>query len=65
MSTKTTFKRVALVAVAALSLGVNSVAPSSAVVNADSLTLIHFYESNPRLSREGYGMGLQTLFATT
>ena len=32
MSTKTTFKRIALVAVAALGLGVLSVAPSSAVV---------------------------------
>jgi hypothetical protein len=39
MSTKTTFKRVALVAVAALGLGVMSVAPSQAVTNADSLTL--------------------------
>ena len=39
MSTKTTFKRVALVAVAALGLGVLSVAPSSAVINSDSLTL--------------------------
>ena len=32
MSTKTTFKRIALVAVAALGLGVLSVAPSSAAV---------------------------------
>jgi hypothetical protein len=39
MSTKTTFKRIALVTVAALGFGVMSVAPSSAVVNADSLTL--------------------------
>jgi len=39
MSTKTTFKRVALVAVAALGLGVMSVAPSQAVTQADSLTL--------------------------
>jgi len=39
MSTKTTFKRVALVAVAALGLGVLSIAPSSAVVNADSLVV--------------------------
>jgi hypothetical protein len=39
MSTKTTFKRVALVAVAALGLGVLSVAPSSAVVNSDSLVV--------------------------
>ena len=33
MSTKTTFKRIALVAVAALGLGVLSVAPSQAVVS--------------------------------
>jgi len=39
MSTKTTFKRIALVAVAALGLGVLSVAPSSAAVVAPSLTL--------------------------
>ena len=39
MSTKTTFKRVALVTVAALGLGVMSVAPSSAVPQADKLTL--------------------------
>jgi hypothetical protein len=39
MSTKTTFKRVALVTVAALGFGVMSVVPSSAAINADSLTL--------------------------
>jgi len=39
MSTKTTFKRVALVAVAALGLGVMSVTPSQAVHQADTLTL--------------------------
>ena len=39
MSTKTTFKRVALVAVAALGLGVLSVAPSQAVSQADKLTI--------------------------
>jgi len=39
MSTKTTFKRVALVAVAALGLGVLSVAPSSATPQGDTLTL--------------------------
>jgi hypothetical protein len=39
MSTKTTFKRLALVTVAALGLGVLSVAPSSAVPQADKLTL--------------------------
>jgi len=39
MSTKTTFKRIALVTVAALGFGVMSVVPSSAVINSDSLTL--------------------------
>jgi hypothetical protein len=39
MSSKTTFKRIALVAVAGLGLGVLSVAPSSATINADTLTL--------------------------
>jgi len=39
MSTKTTFKRIALVAVAALGLGVLSVAPSSAAILTQSLTL--------------------------
>jgi trimeric autotransporter adhesin len=38
MSTKTTFKRIALVAVAALGLGVLSVAPSSATTTAVSVT---------------------------
>jgi len=38
MSTKTTFKRIALVAVAALGLGVISVAPSSAVVSGLTVT---------------------------
>jgi hypothetical protein len=39
MSTKTTFKRIALVAVAALGLGVLSVAPSSATVGTQSITV--------------------------
>ena len=39
MSTKTTFKRIALVAVAALGLGVLSVAPSSAQVSNTTLTV--------------------------
>jgi hypothetical protein len=39
MSTKTTIKRIALVAVAALGFGVVSVAPSSAAVLNDSITL--------------------------
>jgi len=38
MSTKTTFKRIALVAVAALGLGVLSVAPSQATVSALTVT---------------------------
>jgi hypothetical protein len=40
MSTKTTFKRIALVAVAALSLGVLSVAPSSATPGTQSITAV-------------------------
>jgi trimeric autotransporter adhesin len=39
MSTKTTFKRIALVAVAALGLGVLSVAPSSATTRLDNVIL--------------------------
>ena len=39
MSTKTTFKRIAFVAVAALGLGVLSVAPSSAAVGSQSITV--------------------------
>jgi hypothetical protein len=39
MSTKTTFKRIALVAVAALGFGVMSVVPSTAATSADTLTL--------------------------
>jgi len=39
MSTKTTFKRIALVTVAALGFGVLSVVPSNATINADTLTL--------------------------
>jgi hypothetical protein len=39
MSTKTTFKRIALVAVAALGLGVLSVAPSSAAIDSQNHTL--------------------------
>ena len=39
MSTTTNFKRIALVAVAALGLGVLTSVPSSAAINADTLTL--------------------------
>ena len=43
MSTKTTFKRVALVTVAALGLGVMSVAPSNAAVQADTMVTMKIY----------------------
>jgi len=39
MSTKTTFKRIALVTVAAMGFGVMSVVPSTAATSADTLTL--------------------------
>jgi len=39
MSTKTIFKRIALVAVAALGLGVLSVGPSSAAITEETLTV--------------------------
>jgi len=39
MSTKTTFKRIALVAVAALGLGIVSVAPSSAIISGLTVTV--------------------------
>ena len=43
MSTKTTFKRVALVTVAALGLGVMSVAASNAAVQADTMVTMKIY----------------------
>jgi len=55
MSTKTTFKRIALVAVAALGFGMLSVAPSSAV---DGATATPFYIS-------AADTGVQTAVATT
>jgi hypothetical protein len=42
MSTKTTFKRIALVAVASLGFGLMSAAPSSAAENADHITAFNF-----------------------
>ncbi len=51
MSTKTTFKRVALVAVAALGLGVLSVAPSQATVSALTITGVNGTSTN---SADGY-----------
>jgi len=50
MSTKTTFKRIALVAVAALGLGVLSVAPSSALVSQFAVTVAN---GTSGLSSEG------------
>ena len=46
MSTKTTFKRIALVAVAALGLGVLSVAPSSAAVSGVTVTVANGTSTN-------------------
>ena len=46
MSTKTTFKRVALVAVAALGLGVLSVAPSQAAVSGVTVTVANGTSTN-------------------
>jgi hypothetical protein len=51
MSTKTTFKRIALVAVAALGLGVLSVAPSSAAVTGLTVTVAN---GTSTLSSAGY-----------
>ena len=51
MSTKTTFKRIALVAVAALGLGVLSVAPSSAAVSGVTVTVANGTSTN---SADGY-----------
>ena len=39
MSTKTTFKRIALVTVAAMGFGLLSVAPSTATTQQDTLTI--------------------------
>jgi len=39
MSTKTTFKRIALVAVAESGFGVMSVVPSNAAINAETQTI--------------------------
>ncbi len=50
MSTKTTFKRIALVAVAALGLGVLSVAPSSATVSALTVTAVNGTSTNTGVS---------------
>jgi len=63
MSTKTTFKRVALVAVAALGLGVlTSVAPASAVGANDNITAIAAGTSSP--ARVGVSSGSTTITLT-
>jgi hypothetical protein len=62
MSTKTTFKRISLVAVAALGLGVLSVVPSSAAVNADALTVANTAGTAATAFSVNYG---ETVTATT
>ena len=63
MSTKTTFKRVALVAVAALGLGVlTSVAPASAVGANDNITAVTAGTSAP--ARVGVSGGATTITLT-
>jgi len=62
MSTKTTFKRVALVAVAALGLGVLSVAPSSATVSGLTVTVANGTSTN---SSEGFVSDSTTAAAIT
>jgi hypothetical protein len=63
MSTKTTFKRVALVAVAALGFGVlTSVAPASAVGDNDNITAIA--AGTPSPARVGVSSGSTTITLT-
>ena len=69
MSTKTTFKRIALVAVAALGLGVLSVAPSSAAINATDETLTLSASSasvaiGPEVKNRGPGPPHETRYVT-
>jgi hypothetical protein len=62
MSTKTTFKRIALVAVAALGLGVLSVAPSSATVSALTVTGA---DGTSTLSADGFVSDSKTAASVT
>ena len=59
MSTKTTYKRIALVAVAALGFGLLSVVPSSAVQQADTLSL------SATTSATGVGSTVTTVLTQT
>ena len=61
MSTKTTFKRVALVTVAALGFGVLATVPSQATVSANSLTLASATSSQQTGETSTASAGLATL----
>ena len=61
MSTKTNFKRIALVAVAALGLGVLSSAPSQAVVSIGSLTLTTSNGTATKITADTTGAGSVTV----
>jgi hypothetical protein len=61
MSTKTTFKRVALVTVAALGLGAFAVAPSQAVQQMDSLTISSATATQDTRTTTGTGLATATL----
>jgi hypothetical protein len=56
MSTKTTFKRIALVAVAALGFGMLSVAPSSATANNTVLKFVSGGDGMGSFDNAGYGI---------
>jgi len=61
MSTKTNFKRIALVAVAALGLGVLSSVPSQAVVSIGSLTLTTSNGTATKIKADTVGAGSVTV----
>jgi trimeric autotransporter adhesin len=63
MSTKTTFKRVALVAVAALGLGVLSVAPSSAIPTGLTTTVANGTAGLPNAKTDSSTAGIITISA--
>ena len=61
MSTKTTFKRIALVAVAALGLGVLSVAPSSAIPTGVTVTATNGQAGLPNAAADSLTAGILTI----
>jgi protocatechuate 3,4-dioxygenase beta subunit len=61
MSTKTTFKRVALVAVAAMGFGLLSVVPSTAVTQSDTLAI----SATGGATSVSYGSGASTVITQT